>query len=212
MSTIFFLILCCIMLVFSRFISGKSANALTLLMLPYLLIIVINNFFMVNSGFNLVTTGTLEFLLITFFIFEMGSVFSKLFTTKTLVSENNINSAYKIRNYNMKKMTFYVVVVILLSFIRLALVIFKSGISYIGSEDFSGFLTNGIVGKLLLSCFPLTPIILFEWFNRKKDSYLLLIVIAVFSLSFLTFVKYHVISLVLITFIFLYMKDRRFFL
>ena len=187
--------------------SRKLLNTFTLLSLPYLLIILINKYYMASQGFDDVEPNTMKFLCLSFFIFWVGGMLS-LFWQQFINHKKwktNVNNS----QYNYRTMFYYVTVIGLIVFVQLFVIIKTHGLAYIGSEEFSGRLLGGIVGKLMITTYPLAPILLYAWFEHKRSFHFFLAYMGILLLTFLTFVKYHIISLILITFIYLYFKKRK---
>ncbi|MCT3306882.1 DUF6337 family protein [Lactiplantibacillus plantarum] len=206
-TTIFEIILIICALIYAL-VSRTIVNIFTMLTLPYFLIVIINNTYMYKQGFLVVSGQVMNFLAISFIVFGVGGV-----TVKALRNFSNSRNKHIIRDprmYNYRAILMYVICVGIAVFAKLAIAVLQHGVSYLGSEDFAGYLLGGISGKLMITAYPLAPIILFHWFEQKSDLKYLIGYLLIVSLTFLTFVKYHIISLIIITFIYLLVKNRKF--
>jgi len=208
MNLVLFTFVVVLCIVIYSILSRNILNAFTLLTVPYLLIILVNNMYMYKKGFYLVEDNTMLFLFVSFFAFWIGGLVTLIL--KNFVVGKAKRYSIKSIKYDYPKMFKYALFVIMLMLIKLILAIKSNGLSYIGSEEFSGYLLKGITGKLMITCYPIAPMILFAWFeNKRKINYLMTFLLIV-MFTFLTFIKYHIISLIIITFVYLFFKQRKY--
>jgi len=79
------------------------------------------------------------------------------------------------------------------------------------SNDFAMFQPTGAAAHLLLSIKPLTAILFYEWLKNKKDFSALGLVFLALGTTASSFIKYHIISLVLIIFVYCCVNETKYF-
>ena len=104
----------------------------------------------------------------------------------------------------------YAWIVIAVVGLRLVYHILTKGFYYLGSEKFSGVLTSGIAGHFFLTSTPLIPIMFYYWLVNKKEKRYLITTVLLTALFFMTFVKYHVISIIIATYLLASYENKRY--
>lgn len=206
MNTFFFVIIIAILIIWSVRIAKSILNVFSVLSIPYLLIVPINNLLISNYGFFEISSQTLLMLSIGLVCFFIG--FAMANKINPLTRNSHVMQQIDLKIFNMRHILRYVLFVEALTIMRFMYIILTNGISFITTEMYEGILTRGPMGHLLLSIYPLIPIIFFYWLkNKKKWGYLIATLIGVFVL-FLTLVKYHVIGMLVLLYFFSIMNDK----
>lgn len=208
MNTFFFVLLIAVLIFCSTRITKNIFNVFSILSIPYLLIVPINNLFVSNNGFLRISNQTLQMLsvgLVCFFVgFAIANKMNPLGKNSHIIQQIDLNI------FKMKYVLRYVLFVEVMTILRFLYIILTNGISFITTNLYEGLLTRGPLGHLLLSAYPLLPIVFFYWLKNKKEwSYLIVTLIGVLVL-FLTLVKYHVIGMLVLLYFFSIMNDKRY--
>lgn len=207
-----FVLVCAIFIWVSYNINGRILNIPTVFFAPYVFIIIINNYVMSRYGFYEISTDTINMLLIAAFFVSIGSILADIIRKK----RSNVHLYYeqsdeKFNYYKFKKMLWYVIVVEAITIIRFLLTLFSEGAIYVVSDAYESGLLRGPLGHLFLTIYPLLPLLFYYWLKHRKDWLYLFASCFGLCLFFLTFVKYHSIGLVVITFFFVSLEDRKYF-
>lgn len=201
-----------ILLLIQYKIYKKIITPFTCIAVPYLIIIPMNNYWAVNIGFHVITVNVMIMIISGLILFFVGSIIAnnrrQIVSTDVVAARENSNTEFEL--YNFRGMMKYAFFVSIIALIRVAIGISRGGLGYFASSAGEGFMTSGIVGHLLLSLYPIIPILLYYWLNNKKKvKYLIAIIIPVMCL-FLSFVKYHSIALLVLCFMFVAFKNRKY--
>lgn len=191
----------------------RLVSVLSLFIIPYVFIFIINNTFMVNNGFNAISKENIEWHMLAFLFLFVGVSLSKLLSHKSKVDENINTFIDKACNYKIKSMIVFAVIVEIIVTTSIILIIMQNGFAYIASgENGEGLFVTGFVGHLYLSLFAITPILFFDWLkNRDKHKRIELIIYLIhLGMTFLTFTKYHSISLIMITFLLCVLEEKKY--
>lgn len=212
MPTIGFVLVCGILIYISYYISHDMINIVSVFTVPYMLIVPINNFIMINRGFYMISEQVLCLiggsLLCIFIGYIATSAYLKVHKKANIYQEQELES--KFFYYNMQRMLRYVLVVEAVELLRLIYIIGTHSISYLASARFEGYMLSGPLGHLLLTAYPLAPILLLYWLSHKrKIAYLISALICV-GLLFATFIKYHVIGMIVLMYLFISLEDRKY--
>ncbi len=185
-------------------IEGRLVNLYSILMSPYLFIVIFNNLFFFQFGFYQISDKTLTMLLASLLLFYIGGlpfILRKRKRKRTIVQEDRV-SEEKLTHYNIKNMTLLLYIIGIISIVRFY-ALFRSGTfnsDTIG--DAEGMMKSGIVGHLLnLSYVVPPPIVFLYWTYHKKQIYYLIPIILTFASTFFSLIKYNIISLFVILFI-----------
>lgn len=206
--------LCCVIMIFIDYkITHRWINITTTLSIPYALIIPVNNIFMLRYDFYGIDDNVIRMLLIGIFCVFVGSnvahyLFS--YSNPTAGLHANIDVTEKINYIKWKPMIRYATIVIIVSGIRLCYFFVTKGLYYIGSEDFSGIMASGILGHFLLSSTPLIPVMFYYWLVNKKEKKYLFVVLLLIFLFFTTFIKYHVIGIIIATYLMASFEEKKY--
>lgn len=177
---------------------------------PYLLLVPINNFWAVNRGFYTIEDNVLWMLLVGLTLFFCGTIIAnnrkKIVRTKIVIQTESNEKAFDL--YRFDWMLGYTIIVEIVALIRAVVIVSDKGISFLMENE--GYFLSGIVAHMLLSLYPLIPIMVYYWLKNKKKIMYLLVSIGALCFFFLSFVKYHSICLVVLIYLFVCYKDRKY--
>ena len=208
-----FLLCCAIMIIADNKITHRWINITTVLAIPYALIIPINNFFMVKYGFYEISDNVMWMLMGGIFCVFLGSIVAHYLHSYRKSANGlhiNIKTQNKMDYIKWEAMLHYAWAVIVLTTIRLIYIILKRGLPFLGGEEFSGMLTSGLLGHFLLTSTPLIPVIFYYWLVNKKEKRYFLTALLMVLLFFMTFVKYHVIGIIIATYLLVSFENQKY--
>ena len=213
MSLIFSLC-CMVMIVADNKITQRWINVTTALAIPYAIIVPLNNYVMVKYGFYRISDDVLGMLLggiVCVFIGSSIAHFIYSLQKKTGSKTHRLtNSEEKMMYIKWKPMIRYGWIIITITGIRLLYYTLTRGSSFIGSESFAGRLTSGILGHFFLTSTPLIPVLFYHWLENRKEKSSIIAALLLMLLFFMTFVKYHVIGIIITTYLFVSFENRKY--
>lgn len=203
MYTYIFIVTISLLTYISYRVTKNLLNTFTVLVGPYLFIVPINNWYITKYGFFRIGDETIIMLLTGIICFFIGFIIASRKCKKNF-------SSFNFKHYNLHNIVRYVIIVECIVAIRFFYIIATHGLSFISTPDYEGILTKGILGHLFLTIYPLIPIIFLYWLENKKNiSYLLTVIIGI-SLLFLTLVKYHVIGMFILLYLFSAINNNKY--
>lgn len=176
-------------------------NATFLIMGPYIILSILNNICFVHMGFIRISETTLFFLLWIQVIFFFGDFWGQICAQKIKDKMVNVKE-YSTLKINYPLIKVYILSVCVLRIGTLLIKFFSFGVEGMIANDFAHFGLTGIVAHLQLSIKPLLAVLFYSWTKNRKDYASLLIVCLGIIITFSSFIKYHVITLVLMIFIY----------
>ncbi|UQZ84337.1 hypothetical protein SK3146_03583 [Paenibacillus konkukensis] len=187
-------------------------NIHTLIMGPYVAVAILNNWIATKFGYNEVSKDSLIIIIYAIIIFYFGSSYcSFLIKYKSRIKScTNVDHEDHF-SINMRHIQVYITIVLSVRFLDLVSGFLLGGYSKMIENDFEAMQLSGVPAHLMLSIYPLLAILFYQWLRQKKKSYLVLVILASI-LSFASFIKYHVISLFLIIFIYCAIKNKKYFI
>lgn len=205
MGTFIFLAVSLGLILLERYRNKQLMSPLTVLIIPYMIIVAINNFYAVRFGFYAVTNKVFCMLLFGFVMFFIGGAVLKI---NPVVKRNSAIS--KLNNYNVKAMGRFTLAIEMIIIIKFIITLRSYNLTWFIADANEGYLMQGIVGHLMLMLYATLPIIFLYWIkNKKKYLYLLISLVGV-GLMFMTFVKYHVICLIVLMYLVAAAEDRKY--
>lgn len=177
-------------------------NPISLLMMPYLLLVLFNNTLAYRIGFYKVDDKVLAMYSLSFIFYYIGTIFSSINNKKIYLREDY--NKFIFLNYKINLMTNILLIIGIIGLIRLFYLI-----KVFSFSEFEGMMGNGIVGHLILLSYSIAPIIFLYWLDNKKRIKCLIAVILILIATFSTFIKYNAIGFIINIFIFvsLYKKS-----
>lgn len=191
-------------------ISKTWFDAFFYVMGPYVTIVLMNNIIFTRIGFVDVSDKSIVIYLMTTIVFFVGKIFGDLLADKyiftltghQIVKKNSVVSIKLIRTIHIGALVCI--------FVDLFIRIEQFGLKNIsmGMEEYS---TYTLASHLLLTIVPFTVILIENWIKEHKIIDAILALLS-FFVTLMTFVKYNVIIIFLIIFIYLLMKWPKLFL
>ena len=153
---------------FDYLVFSKRFTAFHMVILPYLLITLINNTLGVWMGFYRITDNTMFMVLVGGLFFFAGNCLVHLaFRDSAPVSRADIFGIDR-DILSVDRIRWYVILVLSLRFLQLLLIFARNGIDRVIANDFELLLTKGAMGHLMISVFPLIPILFYHWLIERK--------------------------------------------
>ncbi len=201
-----------ILIIIDYRINHRLISALSLIIIPYIFVFNINNVFMTKNGFFQISDENIAWHMLSFFLLFIGTSLSKIISFKGISLKTQPEYVDKSYRYKLSSIVKYVLFVEIIVAVRVAMIVLRNGFSYIASgENGEGIFATGIVGHLYLSIFPLAPILFLNWIkNKKGNSIYLFLYLVQLGFTFLTFTKYHTISLIMLTFLLCVLEDTKY--
>lgn len=204
MSFVLFLyiVLNCAILLFNN-VKSRLLNSYFYVMVPYLVVIVLNNLVFSHFGFNRISDNTIWIHILASMLFFIGNYVYDQFKVK-YVSKSAIKKSQEPKKYNYNLIRFIVVVsqvfVLCDLFVRIVMYGFDNISS--GLEQYSSLFISSHLCILLV---PLSIMLIEDYFSSKNKIDIVLNIVTIFIL-FSSFTKYHVISYFIIVFIYICSK------
>lgn len=200
------------LLLFDYRLNFYRISPFTAISAPYAVLVFFNNLVAVNYGFYNISDNVIIMEFSALLCFFIGSVVAR--TIYRVDFRKGVNASTlghkKIVNYRVDKIYRYCLIVVGIEIVRIVCIIFGHGVGYFFKSENEGLILRGPLGHLLLTIYPLLPIIFFTWINdKKKKKYLILCIIGGMIL-FSSFVKYHVIGLMVLIFLFVCMECKQY--
>lgn len=170
---------------------------------PYIVIVALNNIYFTKIGFIRISTRTCLFLSITMILFCIGDMLGQYCCSK--VKKTNINlicNKEELNKKNIKWILLYVALVCLFGVVEIVVKFRYYGYSGMIANDFKHFARTGLSAHLFLSIKPLCAILFCYWIKNKKEIYPIFMVILAGILTASSFIKYHIITYVLLLYIY----------
>ena len=198
-----------IITIIEYFITKRFFNPTTILSWPFIIVIFINKIFGNKYGFYDINEKTINKITIGILFFFVGSISSTII--KKYIGIKNNRKTSLIIKYNIDNIYIYVMGVAVINLMRLVLVLHKYGVkNFIVNDGMNGLLMTGIFSHMLLSSYPLVAILISHALKKKEYKFLFPVIL-IFIVIYFTFVKYHMISLVLIIIIYLNIENPKMF-
>lgn len=197
MLTILFLAITISMIVFQRYREGRWLNLISLLMVPYAIIVFFNNFFVYKLGFYKISDNVIAMLLMAFVAFFLGTLTFK-YEPKPYAEDNNTTI---LQRYDLKKIKRFLYIVGILGVLQ-AFLFYKQGVFLSDIDDSEGLMGNGPIGHLLLASYSVLPIYILYWtYNKTIEG--LIPILLILLVAFSSLIKYNVLGPVITIFIFI---------
>lgn len=204
--TIVFVLIVFLLIIVQKRREKNWGNLITFLMAPYLFLVSFNNFFVYKLGFYKISDQVLEMLLFSFILFFIGCLPFKV----CFKPYNERDTKRILLKYNVNKMYHFLLFVGILGIIKFMFLI-KNGSLLNDFDDEEGMMSSGILGHLLLISYTILPIYFLNWTYKmsfKRFVPILLIIVVTFS----SFIKYHIIGLFVVNYIFMAIYRRSAFM
>lgn len=194
-----FLLVCTAMIWLQYKRENNIINIISLLVIPYMFVVLTNFAFLQKLGFYRITDRVLVMFLLSLICFFIGSCCVAPVKAPVILETDNES---RFEKYNIQAMTRFVLVIGLICGAKALRLLMTGQFSGDNFEETEGLMGTGIVGHLLLISYSLLPIIFLYWIEHKKEILCLIVTIMIVLITFSTFVKYNVIGVVVTLFIF----------
>lgn len=207
-----FEIVCIVMIAINYYINRRMINVISIFAIPYMIVIPVNNLLMTRYGFFEISNKVIIMILVGLVCIFMGSIVAdirkRVSKTKVIVDyeQNNCKFDY----YKLKKMLRYTFCVEFIVVLKFFYIVFSKGIGYLSTSAYEGELIHGILGHVFLTIYPLVPILFYYWLKNKAEKKYLIATIVCIVLLFFTFVKYHVIGMIVLIYLFCALEDHKY--
>ena len=188
-------------------IDERLINVVSVITIPYVVVILVNNLYAVKADFYEISNQTIAMEMLGLFSIFLGTVIVN-HRRKILIgrTEKVYTTNEKFQYYNMNAMKIYCILIELLCYIRLVYFVRRHGFAYLSRDGVENFI-SGPIGHAYFSIYVLIPILFFYWIKNKKSISYLVTALAGTALSFFSFTKYHVIGLMILTYLFIALED-----
>ena len=187
----------------------KVVNAYTLIIVPYVVILLINNHFATKLNFIKINEDTQLMIFIGMICFFVGTIVTMTFRQRVKMTyqsnEKNFQEIVKIENFLP-----YIKLVLAIRIIQILILYSRYGLSGLMANDFELMLTRGWVSHLLLSIFPLMIILFYKWLENKRNKEYFILYFVYFVLAFIETEKAQVLSLIVGTFIYCVCRNHKY--
>ena len=204
---ILFCLYCLILILISYRIHKTWINPFTVLSAPYIVVVSLNTAWGEKMGFFKIENNGLGVIAFGLSCFFIGTMFSAFTVSRKFATVIDSDHSDQIENYNLRSMLIYSMIVSSFGIAKVASIILRQGFLELTRE---GALVSGIFGHLLLSSYPLQPILLLHWIRNKKQKAYGMSVLMTAGLLFMSFVKYHVLSYIVVCFLFLVLTVKKY--
>lgn len=195
---------------FDYLVFSKRFTAFHMVILPYLLITLINNTLGVWMGFYRITDNTMFMVLVGGLFFFAGNCLVHLaFRDSAPVSRADISGIDR-DILSVDRIRWYVILVLSLRFLQLLLIFARNGIDRVIANDFELLLTKGAMGHLMISVFPLIPILFYHWLIERKKIIDLFLTGLYFIMVFIETEKAQVLTITIAVFLYCVLKNRKY--
>lgn len=205
MATIVFLVISFLMVMIQYKREKNVVNLVSLLIMPYFVLVLFNNFFFYRLGFFKITDRVLWMILASFVAFFIGSCLVAPSKAPVIFEEDNEERYEK---YNIRVMTNALLLIGIVGLTKVVQLIIQGQFSGERFNDAEGLMGNGVVGHLLLVSYSILPIVFLYWLDHKKEVKCLIATLIIVGVTFTSFVKYNVIGVVVSLFIFTTMYKK----
>ncbi len=174
-------------------------NATFLFAAPYVFIILLNNNVMVNLGYFSIKETTFRVLLIFTVGLAIGSVIQMAFKKRVRFSIESSDLGSYISDRSISKINTFLWFVIIIRIFNILLSIRSVGLAALYANDFEALQLSGLIGHITLLGTALVPYV-YKHYLKNKNARDLIVILAYCGVLFASFVKYHVIILIIVLF------------
>lgn len=193
---------------FNYLIYDKRLTSFVLVMMPYIVITLVNNFIATRLGFFRISDNTMFMVLIGSLMFFGGNCLAQAFFAgaplavreKIIGTDQDVLSVFRIK--------IYITAVLGIRILQLISVVASKGLEGVIENDFEALMTRGIMGHLMISVFPLIPVLFYDWIKHKRNSYSLILTGTFFILAFVETEKAQVLTITIAIFLYCVFKNR----
>ena len=199
MATIVFLLISFSMVMIQSKREKNIVNLVSLLVMPYFILVFFNNYFFYRLGFYKISDRVLWMILASLVSFFIGSCMVRPSGVPVIFESDN---KVRFEKYKIKPMANTLIVIGIIGLIKVGQLVLTGQFSGDRFNDAEGIMGNGLVGHLLLVSYSILPIVFLYWLEHKKEVRCLIATILIVGVTFTSLVKYNVIGVVVSLFIF----------
>lgn len=199
MATFLFLTVSIFLVLIKYKREGNIVNLISVLIAPYAILVIINNFIMSHFGFYKISDSSLYLYIFSFVCFFIGTLPNEINPNVSIDEQDN---QFRFEKYNMSGMCLILIVIGTIGILKLIINYRNGSFNAANFNDVEGMMGSGPVGHLLLLSYSLFPIVFLYWTYNKKKIIYLISVLLITIVTFSTFIKYNVIGLAVSTFLF----------
>lgn len=180
---------------------------------PYVAIVFINNVFCSRLGYYTINDSVITYLLISMLLTMLGALLCNLFYVNRnhvfVFKSGNSNVHYEadIVEKNIRLIKLWICVCCFLRGLQILSTFSRYGMAMISANDFEEFGFSGLPSHLFLTVYPMAAILFYHGL-KKKDKTAFVIYGISLLIATASFIKYHAIFFVMITYIYAVIKDR----
>ncbi|MCR5522591.1 MAG: DUF6337 family protein [Clostridia bacterium] len=206
-----FELLCTAMILFDYIVHRRIITTISVISVPYMFILPVNNLFAVKYGFYPINNEVILMLMLGLFCIFTGSFIADLIFSsgKSYGVKDSEDCVKKLDHFRMRSMRNFAIIIEGFCMLRLLMFIASYGFSAL-SDDETENLVSGIFGHLYLLVYVLLPFMLLYWLKHKKEILYLFVFVFGVGFGFLSFTKYHSIGLIIMTYIFVSIEDKKY--
>ena len=186
----------------------KRISSFAIIMAPYIMIVFLNNLVATRFGFIRVTENTMVMVLFGCFFFFVGNCVIHLLFNDSSSIIRKIPSDSEADLLSVQRIKFYVTAALLIRVLQIGVLFLKYGLEGIVANDFALMVTRGPIGHLMISVFPLIPVLFYHWLLDKRDVLSLFLTVLYFVLAFVETEKVQVLTILIAVFLYCVFKNQ----
>lgn len=193
---------------FNYLVYDKRLTSFVLVIVPYIAITLINNFIAVRLGFFRISDNTMFMVLVGSLMFFVGNCIVQASYTGAPLAVHEKERAADRDVMSLFRIKIYVSMVLGIRTLQLLRLIASQGLDNMIANDFELFVTRGLMGHLMISVFPLIPVLFYDWVKDRRNLYSLFLSGLYFVLAFVETEKAQVLTITIAIFLYCVFKNR----
>ena len=196
-----------LLIIVSKIINNTYINPFSVLCTPYLVVVIANKLIGEKMGFFAIGDKTLFVVGLGLVSFFFGCCIISVYRSPIFHTNIREDNSFKLENYRIRAILYYCSLITAIGVIKALYLFLTMGIAGLTRE---GALVSGVVGHLLFTVYPLQPILLYYWLKNRSRTIYLLTYLAFLLIIFCSSVKYHVIGIVVESYLFIALTERKY--
>lgn len=187
-SLVFLLVITMIMLLINKNKFGTYYSSFFFVVLPYTIIIFINNVIMCKRGFYPISEKTIYIISLGEFLFFLGTLVGRIRKKNKVINNNRIKESQVVNSTLIS----FTIISCGIVFVDLLMCIRRYGLgNYISGGE---LYARGQIAEHFRLVLVILSILLIEEYLKKKKLYHMFLLICSLGLIFSSFIKYHIIA------------------
>lgn len=187
-SLVFLLVITMIMLLINKNKFGTYYSSFFFVVLPYTIIIFINNVIMCKRGFYPISEKTIYIISLGEFLFFLGTLVGRIRKKNKVINNNRIKESQVVNS----TLIAFTIISCGIVFVDLLMCIRRYGLgNYISGGE---LYARGQIAEHFRLVLVILSILLIEEYLKKKKLYHMFLLICSLGLIFSSFIKYHIIA------------------